>query len=138
MSLIFLPAPCHPGPLSQHTSRTSSPSPRPYNDVLLTKEILTSVLYDLSTRLLQHFRQPVRIVVHGGAVMVLHPFLASRKSTRDVDYNLRSFKNEWAQRGIYNAGERLQACIKATAVAFNLGADWMNACADVALPMSRE
>ncbi|KAH9933702.1 hypothetical protein B0H21DRAFT_813584 [Amylocystis lapponica] len=120
--------------MQQFHIRTPSPVLKPHNDVLLNKRMLTAVLSDLSSRLLQYFGQQVRIVVHGGAVMVLHPRLASRQSTRDVDYNLRSFKGEWASRGVYDAGERLQACISATAIAFGLGADWMNACADVALP----
>ena len=91
---------------------------------------------DLSQRLLLAFGQPVRLVVHGGAVMVLHRALtgSSRQHTRDVDYCHRSFVNE---RGA-DAGARLQACIAHTAKAFGFGADWMNAHPDVALPMAFE
>ncbi|EJF61920.1 hypothetical protein DICSQDRAFT_85425 [Dichomitus squalens LYAD-421 SS1] len=68
--------------------------------------------------------------------MVLHPLLACRESTRDVDYIHRSFEAEWIARGVTDAGARLLTCIKATARQYNLGADWMNACADRALPVS--
>lgn len=109
-----------------------------HNEVLLTRDMLHLVLNDLSQRLLYYFGTTVDIVVHGGVVMVLHPRLASRQSTRDVDYNHRSFVREWAKRGIHDADQRLKTCIAATAQAYKLGADWMNACADVALPMSKE
>ncbi|KAI0933235.1 hypothetical protein AcW1_003122 [Taiwanofungus camphoratus] len=121
------------------TQTRSSPSTlKLYNDVQLTRELLFTVLNDLSSRLLQSFRCTVRLVVHGGVIMVLHPGLGCRQSTRDVDYNHRSFILEWRQRGVYDAGERLCACIAATAHKFQLGADWMNSCADVALPMSKD
>lgn len=109
-----------------------------HNEVLLTRELLYSILTDLAQRLWRYFAKTVDIVVHGGVVMVLHPWLASRKSTRDVDYNHRSFVLEWAKRGMYDADARMKKCIAATAQKFGLGADWMNACADVALPMSKE
>ena len=120
--------------MSNHTSSTL-PS---HNDVLLTRDLLLSALHDLSIRLAGYFPSTVRLVVHGGAVMVLHPQLACREATRDVDYLHRSFEKEWIARGVSDAGARLVTCIKATARAFNLGSDWMNSCADVALPMSRE
>jgi len=126
-------------------SRTNTPSSLSptwhlplHNDVQLDRQLLLTVLYDLSTRLLQYFRRTVRLVVHGGAIMVLHPRLASRPSTRDVDYNHRSFELEWQRLGVPDAGARLRKCIADTALRFNLGADWMNACADIALPMSRD
>ena len=109
-----------------------------HNNVVLTKEHLLTVLDDLSRRLATWFPSTVRLVVHGGAVMVLHPLLACRETTRDVDYIHRSFEAEWIARGVSDAGPRLLTCIKATAREFNLGADWMNACADRALPVSRE
>lgn len=120
-----------------------SASPKPplpeRNEVLLTRASLPAILTDLSNRLLPYFDgKPVRLVVHGGAVMVLHPLLACRENTRDVDYNHRSFEAEWISRGVMDAGPRLRTCIAATAKAFGLGRDWMNACADVALPMSIE
>ncbi len=104
----------------------------------MNRGFLLPALYDLSIRLSSYFPSAVRLVVHGGAVMVLHPRLACRESTRDVDYCHRSFEAEWIARGVSDAGPRLITCIKATARALNLGADWMNACADVALPMARE
>ena len=110
------------------------------NEIPLTSEFLLVVLSDLSSRIAQYFGSlaPVNLVIHGGAVMVLHPLLACRQTTRDVDYIHRSSEAEWIARGVSDAGPRLLTCIKATAREFNLGADWMNACADRALPTSRE
>ncbi|KAI0354552.1 hypothetical protein OH77DRAFT_510953 [Trametes cingulata] len=108
------------------------------NEVLLTRDRLLPILQHLSDRLLRYFGSTVRLVVHGGAVMVLHPQLACRESTRDVDYLHRSFESEWIARGVQDAGARLRRCIRSTARTFNLGADWMNACADVALPLSKD
>jgi hypothetical protein len=109
-----------------------------HNNVLFTQEMLLTVLRDLSTRILQLFSGPIRLVVHGGAVMLLHPaHKGSRHGTRDVDYIQRSFISEqrdWFK--VYDAGSRLQMCINATASQFGLGKDWMNAHADVALPMA--
>ncbi|KAI0738270.1 hypothetical protein C8Q80DRAFT_1222555 [Daedaleopsis nitida] len=120
-------------------SRRSSSTPLPErNEVKLTRDVLLAALHDLSIRLSSYFPSAVRLVVHGGAVMVLHPQLACRESTRDVDYCHRSFETEWIARGVSDAGARLLTCIKATARTFKFGADWMNACADVALPMSRD
>jgi hypothetical protein len=111
-----------------------------HNNVLFTQEMLLTVLRDLSTRILQLFSGPIRLVVHGGAVMLLHPaHKGSRHGTRDVDYIQRSFISEqrdWFK--VYDAGSRLQMCINATASQFGLGKDWMNAHADVALPMAYE
>ncbi|RPD55232.1 hypothetical protein L226DRAFT_470630 [Lentinus tigrinus ALCF2SS1-7] len=70
--------------------------------------------------------------------MVLHRQLACRDMTRDIDYIHRSFEAEWKARSLSDAGPRLRTCIKATAQAWGLGTDWMNACADVALPISRD
>ncbi|KZT01093.1 uncharacterized protein LAESUDRAFT_764019 [Laetiporus sulphureus 93-53] len=107
------------------------------NTVMLEPQLLMTVLRDLSTSLLQYFGRPVRLVVHGGVVMVLHPQLACRKSTRDVDYIHRSFVTEWKRMGVFDADARLQLCIAATASKFGLGADWMNAAADAALPWAK-
>ncbi|KAI0643428.1 hypothetical protein C8Q79DRAFT_978857 [Trametes meyenii] len=117
--------------------RASPPLPD-RNDVLLTRDTLLATLDYLASRLKTYFNDTVRLVVHGGAVMVLHPQLACRDSTRDVDYLHRSFEAEWIARGVTDAGARLRRCIRDTARMFNLGADWMNACADVALPMTTD
>ena len=89
-------------------------------------------------RCLQVFGGPIQLVVHGGAVMILHQTLASssttRRTTRDVDYIKRSFVSEMRKAGVYDAEARLQSCINATAKQFGLGEDWMNADADIALP----
>lgn len=111
---------------------------RPHNDVLMHKPALLAILHDLSARLFAAFAHQVRLVVHGGAVMVLHPFLHNRSATRDVDYLHRAFLAEYQRYGVRDAEARLASCIAATARAHNLGADWMNAHADVALPMARE
>jgi hypothetical protein len=95
-------------------------------------------LTDLSERLYHSFRRQVRLVVHGGAVMVLYPSFCHRESTQDVDYIHRSFVSEYRALGYMDAEERLRRCIAETALRFNLGADWMNDHADVALPMAFE
>ena len=51
-----------------------------------TRELLTQALSDLSERLYCSIRREVRLVVYGGAVMVLHPSFFRRESTQDVDY----------------------------------------------------
>lgn len=115
----------------------SPPIPE-HNQVLLDRRFLPEVLDDFSERLFHSFGATVKLVIHGGAVMVLHKHLNCRQHTRDVDYLHRSFEVEWKQRGVVNAGERINACIEATAKQFGLGLDWMNAHADVALPMAYE
>ena len=108
------------------------------NTVLFDKGYLRKVLTYLSVRLYARFQTTVRLVIHGGAVMVLHHDLSCRRTTRDVDYIHRSFETEWAMRGVRDAGQRLSKSIAETAKVFNLGSDWMNSHADVALPMARE
>ncbi|KII84935.1 hypothetical protein PLICRDRAFT_57436 [Plicaturopsis crispa FD-325 SS-3] len=109
------------------------------NEVPLTKELLLHVLDEFSKRILQAFGRPIRLVVHGGAVMILHPNLKStRATTRDVDFIERSFITEMASVGMHDAQARLQTCIALTATNFRLGADWMNSHADVALPMATD
>ena len=109
-----------------------------HNQVPLDRRFLRLALDDLSERLYLRFGCAVRLVVHGGAVMVLHKRLLCRPYTRDVDYLHRSFEVEWKARGLHDAGERLNNCIAETAEAFGLGLDWMNAHADIALPMALE
>ena len=108
------------------------------NDIPLTRSLLKRALRDLSERLYYSFRRQVRLVVHGGAVMVLHPSLRHRESTQDVDYIHRSFVTEYRDLGFPDPGRLLRKCIAETALKYNLGADWMNDHADVALPMARE
>lgn len=109
-----------------------------HNKVHLDRHFLTKVLDDLSDRLFKWFGGRVNLVVHGGAVMVLHKRLMCRQYTRDVDYLHRAFEVEWKRKGVSDAGQRLNHCIAQTAEAFGLGLDWMNAHADVALPMALE
>jgi hypothetical protein len=66
--------------------------------------------------------------------MVLHPSFSHREFTQDVDYIHRSFVSEYRALGFQDAEQRLRTCIAETAYRFNLGADWMNDHADVALP----
>ena len=125
-------------------SKLNAGSPLPeQNETLLTRTMLLTLLDDLSGRVLSFFPRPIRLVVHGGAAMLLHSGLyaqpgSKRCDTRDIDYIHRSFVEEWRQAGMLDAGERLQCCIDATAVKFKLGRDWMNAHADIALPMANE
>lgn len=116
----------------------TAPTLKPVNDVPLTRTLLLQVLSDLSERLYRSFRRQVRLVVHGGAVMVLHPYFTHRESTQDVDYIHRSFVSEYRALGFSDAEQRLRACIAETAYRFHLGADWMNDHADVALPLALE
>src|SRR5712675_1936713 len=104
----------------------------------LTRELLTRVLNDLSDRLYYSFQQQVRLVVHGDAVMVLHPSLNHRENTQAIHYIHRSFVSEYHALGFPDAEQRLRKCIAETALKYNLGADWMNDHADVALPWAVE
>jgi hypothetical protein len=118
--------------------RHAVPGPNDVNDIPLTRKLLTQVLSDLSERLYRSFRRQVRLVVHGGAVMVLHPLFSHRESTHDVDYIHRSFVSEYDALGFPDAEQRLRTCIAGTARKFSLGTDWMNDHADVALPWALE
>ncbi|RXW15655.1 hypothetical protein EST38_g10200 [Candolleomyces aberdarensis] len=140
---------------AQHHATAASPYAlppvRPRNDIDLNRERLITVLTYFSQLLETAFdRRPFRLVVHGGACMLLHPTvyalslqqhkflpdLPYRTKTRDVDYIHRSFTIEMAQVQVSNAAGKLKECILATARHFNLGADWMNSDADIALPMA--
>lgn len=124
---------------------------KPRNDVDLDRAKLINVLDHFSQRLVVPFNnRPFRLVVHGGACMLLHPMvyqlsldqhhylpqLPHRTKTRDVDYIHRSFITEMAQLGVPDAATKLKECILSTARDMNLGADWMNSDADIALPMA--
>jgi len=125
----------------------------PKNEKELTREALTQVLDYFSQLVQQQFAgQPIRLVVHGGACMLLHPGLYAlsqqqyqmsptlqrRTTTRDVDYIHRSFVTEMTGFGVMDAPARLASCVRETAKAFGLGADWMNSDADPALPMAHD
>jgi hypothetical protein len=125
----------------------------PRNEQELTRKALLKVLDYFSQLVLQYFSgRPIRLVVHGGACMLLHeglyklslqqhemsPHLPRRTTTRDVDYIHRSFVAEMAASGMPDAAPRLAECIKGTARKFNLGLDWMNSQADIALPYAYE
>ncbi|KAF7416382.1 hypothetical protein PC9H_002647 [Pleurotus ostreatus] len=158
-------------PQQPHTSsgfQYAPPAPSPQepqlpekNNVEMTRDMLIQVLEYFSTIVPAYFdNRPVRLVIHGGACMLLHPRLfpltqspmsqslfvgndgmpipipVKRTATRDVDYINRSFAAEWKSVGVVDATERLKKCIRATARQFGLGADWMNSDADIALPMA--
>ena len=140
-----------PGPPT-YIPESDSPLP-PHNDVELSREMLIDVLEYFSQLVAQLFAgRTIRMVVHGGACMLLHPGLYSlsqqqqqmipslprRTTTRDVDYIHRSFVSELALCGMPDAAVKLQECIKTTARCFRLGGDWMNSHADIALPMAHE
>jgi hypothetical protein len=113
------------------SSAPVAPTLKAVNTVPLTRKVLTQALSDLSERLYRSFQGQVRLVVHGGAVMVLHPHFSHRE--RD-----RSFVSEYRALGFHDAEQRLRTCIAETAFQFGLGADWMNDHADVALPWAKE
>ena len=95
-----------------------------HNEVQLNRTMLHDLLDDLQQRTLKAFGCQVRLFVHGGAVMILHPLLSSsstRRTTRDVDYIRRAFGHEWRKKGVHDAEERLQSCINATALRFRIG-----------------
>ena len=128
---------------------TFPPSLPPKNTVDMTREMLIDVLTYFSSILPAYFGQiPIRLVVHGGAAMLLNPRLNElagelehegydrRKTTRDVDVILRSFDAEYSSPTKQSATETLRQCVYATAHQFRLGADWMNCDADIALPMA--
>lgn len=134
----------------------SFPALPPHNDFEMNRETLIKVLDHFSATLQRYFDpgQGMRFVVHGGACMLLHsglhalslqqqsssssPSMVARTKTRDVDYIHRGFLVEYGQNRLPDAAERLKCCIQETARRFNLGADWMNSDADIALPMAHE
>ncbi|KAF7331384.1 hypothetical protein MKEN_00016300 [Mycena kentingensis (nom. inval.)] len=125
----------------------------PKNNKPLDRAMLHQVLEFFATCIAASFGtgRVVRLVIHGGAVMLLNHSLSyiaaqtsatdrmQRSTTRDIDFIQRSFASEWASRyGVYDAPHRLRQCILRTAERFQLGADWMNSDADVALPMATD
>src|SRR6267154_3913486 len=101
-----------------------SSSPSSHNEVQLSGKTLVDLLNDLSVLVFQEFGCQIRLFIHGGAVMILHPELStssSRRTTRDIDYIRRAFGHEWRKRGVYDAVERLQRCINAVAAKFRIG-----------------
>ncbi|KAJ7780976.1 hypothetical protein B0H16DRAFT_1710231 [Mycena metata] len=150
-------------PMSRHQSLVPSPAMSgpsfgglPQRNMRsLDQATLVQILDYLSQLIPRRFGtgRQIRLVIHGGAVMLLNAGLAQlaattaatdgrakqRSTTRDIDYIARSFSSEWAQRyGVFDANERLKQCIFETAMQFGLGADWMNSDADVALPMATD
>lgn len=95
-----------------------------HNDVQLNRTMLLDLLDDFQQRTLQEFGCQIRLFVHGGAVMILHPILSTsstRRATRDIDYIGRAFGHEWRKKGVYDAEDRLQSCINETAYTFRIG-----------------
>ncbi|KAJ7203856.1 hypothetical protein GGX14DRAFT_501374, partial [Mycena pura] len=148
------------GPPPPRFARHPSPSPASVfggvpqrNNRTLDRAALVEALDHLSQLVPTRFRngQQVRLVIHGGAVMLLNTELAAlaaataaadraaqRSTTRDIDYLARSFAAEWARYGVFDADQRLKQCVYETAAHFGLGADWMNSDADIALPMATD
>ncbi|KAJ7641817.1 hypothetical protein FB45DRAFT_901080 [Roridomyces roridus] len=163
-----LAAPSPPRRSTPHPRHQSSPNAAPGPSALggvsnvpprnmraLDRDGLVQVLNFLSTLLASRFPNghQIRLVIHGGAVMLLNEELAKlaaltaatdsrakqRSTTRDIDYIARSFSSEWSARyGVHDANDRLRQCTLETALQFGLGADWMNSDADVALPMATD
>jgi hypothetical protein len=87
------------------------------------------VLNDLSVRLLKGFSRSIQLIVHGSAVMVLHPMLSSlttRQIMRGIKVIMRSFAAEMGKLGVFDAEARLQSCVNTTAAYYHLGTDWLN------------
>ncbi|KDR71571.1 hypothetical protein GALMADRAFT_18605, partial [Galerina marginata CBS 339.88] len=141
------------------------PPPPLHNTIELTHERLLAVLEKFSEMLLRP--RTLRLTVHGGACMLLHPELYAlsqqmplghgqavptmaagthlrdlprRTATRDVDFIMRGFVADYAGLAQMDAASRLKACIRSTARLHfpGLGADWMNADPDQALPMGAD
>ncbi|KAG1769932.1 hypothetical protein EV702DRAFT_1281956 [Suillus placidus] len=131
-----------PGRVGASVTRTHSmmsSSSSSHNEIQISKEFLLTLLTELSVLVFQEFGCQIRLFIHGGAVMILHPNLStssSRRTTRDINYLRRAFGHEWRKRRVYDAEERLQRCINAVAAKFRMGTDWMNADPDVALPFA--
>ncbi len=114
------------------------PTPPGGNEQMLDRQALYGALAHLASLLLRFFgAHQVTLYVHGGAVMVLHPMLNGRPTTRDVDVCLREFDQEWALKGIPDAEAKLRYCIQETARARRLAEDWMHSGPDVALPWAK-
>lgn len=113
-------------------------TPPSHNTTLLTAKTLPIILDDLSMRLLRVFGQKVRLVIHGGAALLLHSGIPSARPTRDVDFLGRAFDADMLSvgRDASEARKILRTCIKSTARQFGLGKDWMNCHADCSLPMA--
>ncbi|KAJ7048883.1 hypothetical protein C8F01DRAFT_1094245 [Mycena amicta] len=158
LAMASFPAFGHGHPVAQPQPQPSSSSfggiPAK-NTRPLDRDALLRVLDFFSTCIAVQFgtspSRPIRLVIHGGAVMLLNAELSQlaaatdahsrqrqRSTTRDIDYILRSFVSEWACYGVHDAAYRLRQCILETARQFGLGADWMNSDADVALPMATD
>ncbi|KAF9556137.1 hypothetical protein CPC08DRAFT_641949 [Agrocybe pediades] len=133
------------------------PEPPAHNTVEMTREMLIAVLERFAEVLAlpAFFGGPtgvkkLRLITHGGACMLLHPHLYGlslnqpltnltlprRTTTRDVDVLLRAFVAAVKLREAVKktAGWYFPASTSGTVATPALGADWMNADADVALP----
>ena len=56
------------------------------------------------------FQRQVRLIVHGGAAMVLHPFFPNYESIQYVDYTHRSLESARRALGFLHAEQRLRTC----------------------------
>ena len=114
------------------------PALKDVNDVPLHPKLLTQAPSDLSERPYCSFRCQVRLVVHGEAVMALHPAFSHPRAPKTSTTSYRSFVSEYCALGFPDADQRLRTYIAETTRKFGLGADWMNDHADVALPWALE
>ena len=122
-----------------HTpSAPVAPTLKDVNNVPLMRKMLTQALSDIYERLYCSFRRQVRLLVHGGAVMVLRPLFSLREGTQNVDYIYRSFVFEFRALGYPDAEQRLRICIAETACQLSLSADWTSDHVDLALPWAQE
>jgi hypothetical protein len=138
-----------------------SSSPSSHSEVQLSKNFLLTLLTELSILVIQEFSHQIRLLIHGGTVMILHPNLSTSSSqwtTRDIDYICCAFGHEWWKQGIYDTEECLQHYINAVATKFCIGyvnpstlsctghlsihaphsTSWMNANPNIALPFTHK
>ena len=108
----------------------------------MNRWFLTEVLDDLSRRLYSRFGFAVRLLIYGGAHLVLQQLFKSRDVAEDVNYSSRAFTYEISNRGYQGrenmAAEMLRSCIENTARKFELTSYWMNSESDIFLPMTTE
>ena len=99
------------------------------------RKLLTQALSDMSERLYSSFQRQVRLVVHGGAVIVLRPSFSHRESTQGRRLHPTAPSYPSIAPSVFPMQfNDFQTCFAETTRKFGFGADWMKDHADVALP----
>ena len=98
----------------------------------------------LSGRLHSYFGYSVRLIIHGGALLLLQQQFPCdvRQGTEDVNFFMRAFVADVANSGFDPEGSYarglLYYAIEETARHFDLDRSWMNALDDIYLPTTTE